>query len=96
MPRNVNPASIANMIKSNTLIWCEDRPEPGRAVGFALVQTPSVVGLDESSPGISNLPQYTNFPWTRKEQNRKFYTAVLARGELLVFFPVSDRMAVRI
>ena len=32
----------------------ETRPEPGQAVGSALVQTPYVVGLDESSSGISN------------------------------------------
>ena len=34
-------------------------PEPGRAIGFALAQTPSVVGLDESSSGISNRLQST-------------------------------------
>ena len=44
-----------------------NRPEPGQAVGFALAQTPSVVGLDESSSGISNRLQYkkwlpTSFP----------------------------------
>ena len=46
----------------------ETRPEPGRAVGSALVQTPgnpprvSVVGQDESNSGISNRLQYTDLP----------------------------------
>jgi hypothetical protein len=47
--------TVTNMPKP----WKMDvRPEPGQAVGFALAQTPSVVGLDESSSGISNRLQY--------------------------------------
>ena len=35
------------------------RPEPGQAIGFALSQTPYVVGLDESRHGNFNRLQYT-------------------------------------